>query len=229
MTHRFITLTNAVPGDEAGYAQWYVAQHLHDFLQIPGVLGGQFFTAADPERARWRHMGLYEVDDGEIPRIFEASNARAGGPQMPLHPMDRDSFYFLVAAPAVELAGVEAAEANCRLLALSRPLEGREQDLVRWYETQHFSDMLRVPGILGAQRFDVSPSGRGLEPPWRFAALYSAQAADPKALLGELGARRGTDQMVLTDALDLSVGATILYTALTPHLTAPKQRQTYST
>jgi hypothetical protein len=220
VTYRFITLTNAVPGDEAAFADWYVTHHLNDVVRIPGVLGGQFFAAVEPENARWRHMAVFEVNAAAIPGIFEQMAARAGTAAMPLHAMERESYFFLIAEPAGGWTGADAGGSNCRLLALGRALEGREQEVVDWYEQQHFPDMLRIPGFLGVQRFDVAISGRGNEPPWRFGCLYAAQAEDPATLVQAVAARRGTDQMKVTDALDLSVGVTCLFAAVTPRRTA---------
>lgn len=216
MAYRFITLTNAVPGDEAGYQSWYLEQHLNDIVLIPGVLNGQFFTAVEPETARWRYIAVFEVDGDQVAGIFDAMGRQAGTPQMPLHPMHRESYFFLVGEPVGSQRGVAAQDANCKLLALSRPAEGREQDLVDWYETRHFDDMVRIPGVRNAQRFALRPSGRGNAAPWTLAALYDARANEPKELLQSIRARRGTADMQLTDALDTSVEVACLYKALSP-------------
>jgi hypothetical protein len=221
------TLTNPVAGREEEYARWYMDRHLPDILKIPGVMNGQFFEIAQPEGARWRHHAFYEVADGRIPEVLGEIGKRANGPQMPLSDaMDAETVMFLTAAsigpwttaPGASPAAVE--DADCRLLALSNPIAGREADFEAWYDDQHVPDVLRVEGFVGAQRFAIDPTGRRGPPPWSRLCTYAAKRQPPLALLKDIGARAGTDEMPITDALDRASGFTGLFAALTPRLKA---------
>jgi hypothetical protein len=227
VTHRFITLTNPVAGREAEYAAWYADRHIKDMLTIPGVLGGQFFEAAVPTGARWRHLAVYEIEAGGIDGIFAEVGRRRGSPRMPLtSAMDGSTLMFMIAVPIAGWVTAEGASpqagdgANCRLVALGSPLVGREADFERWYVEQHLPDMLRMPGFVGAQRFRIEPSGRGTAPSWKHLALYAAESDAPERLLDELRTRAGTPAMRLSDALDRTAGMTAVFVAATPHLQA---------
>ncbi|EEA02613.1 conserved hypothetical protein [Burkholderia sp. H160] len=99
------------------------------------------------------------------------------------------------------------------LLALTNCVPGQESEFERWYDEQHLSDALNVPGVISAQRFRTVD---GLQAPlsWRFLTLYELETSDPAALLQELGQRIGTPLMPLTDAMDVSnAGAAVLESA----------------
>jgi hypothetical protein len=217
MAQRLITLSNPVAGDEAGYAAWYANQHLHDVIRVPGVLGGQFFTAADPANARWRHLAVYEIEDPAA--VVSGIQARRGTPEMPLHELDKETLVFFTAEPLGPWVGADERSANCRLLAISKAKPGQEAAFDAWYDGQHIPDMLRIPGFTGAQRFRTR-SRDGGELTWPYAALYAAQADEPLGLLKSIGARAGTDEMPISDALDRTVGVTTLFVAATPHHTS---------
>ena len=226
MTCRIVTLSNAISTRADDYARWYVDQHLGDVLNVPGVLGGQFFQAA-AEASRWRHLAVYEIEDGGAPDVIAELGRRRGSSDMPItDAMDTDSLVFIIAKPlggwrtaGAASAGDETA-AQCRLIALSNAVAGREQDFEQWYDEQHLPDVLRIPGFVGAQRFEIQPSGRGTPPAWSRLAIYAAASEDPGVLLAEIGKRAGTAEMPITDALDRTSGFTGLFTALTPHRSA---------
>ena len=48
------------------------------------------------------------------------------------------------------------------LIALTNPVEGREQEFNEWYDNQHVPDFLALPGCVSAQRFKLlrDPDGR---------------------------------------------------------------------
>ena len=48
-----------------------------------------------------------------------------------------------------------------RLVALSSPLPGREEEYERWYDEQHIPDCLKLDGFLSAQRFRIEGKPAG--------------------------------------------------------------------
>jgi len=81
---------------------------------------------------------------------------------------------------------------------------GRESDLAQWYTDQHIPDLLRIPGIEAARRFDLEavklPPGIAIP---TSLTVYDFDGDIP-AIQAELAARQGTPEMVWTDALDSS-------------------------
>lgn len=100
-----------------------------------------------------------------------------------------------------------------KFLVFSNPVAGREDDYNAWYDDVHLGDVCRVPGVLGATRYDlVDTSGDDAPAPaHRYLAVYDLDpAVAPAEVLGVLMARFGTPDMAASDALDLAtIGMTV--------------------
>jgi hypothetical protein len=90
-----------------------------------------------------------------------------------------------------------------KLLVFSNPHPGRDEDFNDWYDQVHMKDLLDIPGVVGAQRYKLHPTGAPNEPVQRYLTIYEIEGAI-EPVLGELGARAGTERMVISDALDPS-------------------------
>lgn len=78
-THLIIFNSNATPGREADFADWYEKVHLPQITAVPGVRSGRMFaaTADSPTRPAEAFMAVYEVEDPaaffqEMDRMREA-------------------------------------------------------------------------------------------------------------------------------------------------------------
>lgn len=87
-----------------------------------------------------------------------------------------------------------------KLVVLTNPVAGQEDDFNEWYDNVHLEDVLEVPGVVGAERFRV----RSGADTWRYMAIYDLDCDDPEALQETLVARAGTDIMPISDAMDMS-------------------------
>lgn len=88
--------------------------------------------------------------------------------------------------------------AQYRLIALSNAKDGREAEFNDWYDKVHLPDMLKVPGIISGERLvNILPAAH------KFIAIFDVETESLEALAGEIQARAGTDQMVVSDALDI--------------------------
>jgi hypothetical protein len=89
-------------------------------------------------------------------------------------------------------------------IALTRAAEGREAEFDRWYDERHLADVAKVPGVVGARRFNMlwQKSEELDAPEWRSLAIYEIEADDPQSVLKDIVARSGTELMPLTDALN---------------------------
>ena len=87
-------------------------------------------------------------------------------------------------------------------VVLTNPIEGREDEYNEWYSGVHLTDVLKVPGIVAAQRFKLSDAQRDAPPlPYRYLALYEIETDDLNHTLAVLRQRAGTSAMVISNAI----------------------------
>lgn len=89
--------------------------------------------------------------------------------------------------------------AKFKMLVLSNPVDGRDEEFNRWYDDVHLDDVFKVPGVVGAERFRFR-SGEG----FKYLAIYELDCDDPAQVEQELMTRAGTDAMTMSDAFDMS-------------------------
>jgi len=89
------------------------------------------------------------------------------------------------------------------LIVLTNPAEGREDEYNTWYSDTHLADVLRVPGVVAAQRFRKTVSQRDAGPyPWDYLAIYDCETDDVRQVIDALRQRSGTPEMPISSALD---------------------------
>ena len=72
-----------------------------------------------------------------------------------------------------------------------------------------YPDVLNVPGFVCAQRFRLADTQNdGNEKAYKYLALYEIETSDLPGVFKELAARRGTADIVMSDAIDPK-GATL--------------------
>jgi hypothetical protein len=83
------------------------------------------------------------------------------------------------------------------MIVLTNPIEGRDAEFNHWYDNIHLRDVVAIPGVTGARRFEgVVPSD------CKYAAIYDLECDDPQSVLNEITARWKTDRMPTSDAFD---------------------------
>jgi hypothetical protein len=107
--------------------------------------------------------------------------------------------------------------AKYRLMTMVTAKDGDDAALNDWYENQHVPDLLKVPGVVAAQRFRVHDSALP-QPAWRYISIFELDVDDPATVMAEIGKRSGTDQMPLKMVFELQSMA--LYEAISPRRTA---------
>jgi hypothetical protein len=95
--------------------------------------------------------------------------------------------------------------AKYTFVVLSNPTTpGQEAEYNEWYNKIHIPDVLNVPGFVAAQRFRLADAQfADGAPAHRYLALYEIDTDDIKGSLKELQKRVGTDDMVMSDAIDM--------------------------
>jgi hypothetical protein len=92
---------------------------------------------------------------------------------------------------------------------MTRPHHGQERAYNHWYSSTHVHDLLAIPGIAGAQRFQrEAATGHACEGP-PYLAIYVF--TDTQLAIDGIVARRGTSLMPSTTALDRSASVAVVY------------------
>ncbi|GAC1401256.1 MAG: hypothetical protein NVS4B6_31900 [Mycobacterium sp.] len=106
-------------------------------------------------------------------------------------------------------------------IALTNPIEGEDEAFNDWYDTQHLPEVLDVPGVVSAQRYDIAdlpvPDDADLPaqlppPTHRYMVIYELDN-DPAVVMAEFLKRVMAGTLSLGEWLDLS---TISLTGWTP-------------
>lgn len=93
-------------------------------------------------------------------------------------------------------------------IVFSNPVEGRDDDFNEWYDKVHIPDLLAVPGMLSAQRYDLRDAAmyhaEGQTPPeHRYCVIYEMEG-DVDAILAKIQDEVMAGRMVMHDSLDMT-------------------------
>ena len=105
--------------------------------------------------------------------------------------------------------------AHYKLVVLSNPTEGKEDEYNDWYTNQHLGDVVAIPGYVSAQRFKLRHP-MGFEHTHQYLAIYEVETDDPDAAIAALQARRGTELMAVSETLDRSTTRAGLFEICSP-------------
>jgi hypothetical protein len=88
-------------------------------------------------------------------------------------------------------------------LVFSNPYEGKDDEFNEWYDNVHLPEVLAVPGMISAERFDLRPLAReaGTTPEFRYLAIYELEG-DPDVILAKIGEGVQSGTIVLSDTFD---------------------------
>jgi hypothetical protein len=97
---------------------------------------------------------------------------------------------------------------NNLMLVFSNPVAGEDDQYNAWYDNIHLGDVLKVPGVVGAKRYDLveMPSLDGEPtpaPPHRYLAVYELDG-DPASVMAELIVRVESGAIVIDESFDLT-------------------------
>jgi hypothetical protein len=98
-------------------------------------------------------------------------------------------------------------------VVFTRPVDGQEAEYNRWYTEQHVRDLLRIPGVIAAQRFKLAQPDAGAPAP--YLAVYEIETDDVNQTLAQIASRAGTPAMPISPALDIKAVTALVYEAIT--------------
>ncbi|MDT5360118.1 MAG: hypothetical protein QOC69_1880, partial [Mycobacterium sp.] len=115
----------------------------------------------------------------------------------------------------------KVAMAENRFVVLSNPIEGEDDTFNKWYDEVHVPEVLDVPGVVAAQRYDLSelkvPDDPDLPaqlppPTHRYLVIYELDR-EPDAVMANFLERVMSGKLSLGETLDLT---TVSMTGWTP-------------
>jgi len=89
-------------------------------------------------------------------------------------------------------------------VVLVNPAEGMDEQFNEWYMRTHLPDVLKVPGFVSGQRFEIAHAQtRKAKPPypWKYMTVFQVETDDLQGSLDELMARAHTPAMQMSPAL----------------------------
>lgn len=95
--------------------------------------------------------------------------------------------------------------ARYSMLVYSNPVEGKEEEYMKWYREVHIPDMCRIPGVVRCTLYKVSDNQYGLTQekyPYSYVNNMEMETDDFMGLLMEMGKRRMSGENVWSDAID---------------------------
>jgi hypothetical protein len=91
--------------------------------------------------------------------------------------------------------------AKYRMIAFSRPIEGRENDYNEWYQNVHMPQVVSLDGFVSARRYKLAQHLQG-EASLPYAAIYKIETDDLGTMLGHFVAAAKSGQLRRSDAVD---------------------------
>ena len=109
--------------------------------------------------------------------------------------------------------------AKCKLIALTTPVAGREDEFHDWYQNIHLPEVLALPGGVSAQRFKLVAKMIGNDTnPWL--AIYDFECDDPMVTLGAMGEAAGSGKLTQSTASDMATTYTAFFMEHGPEVKA---------
>ncbi len=90
---------------------------------------------------------------------------------------------------------------QCKLIALTSPIAGREQDYHEWYNNVHLPELVNGLGLQGAQRYELVAKMIGADTN-QFLAIYDVETDDPDGFMGRMGAFAQSGGMTVSDTTE---------------------------
>jgi len=174
----FLVLQNAQPGRDRDHTYWYLADHLGDVAQVPGMIRGTYATA---DEEQWRHLGYYLID-GEPGPVFEEVLRRSFTGAWKL--ADTLDFRGMMRSIGVQRGGFERdgagqAAGDSVMVVLVNPLEADATALLEWSASTAFAEAVSLPAVTAARMFELVPHGEIKKAyPYSFALVCDLASAD---------------------------------------------------
>jgi len=97
-----------------------------------------------------------------------------------------------------------------KMLVMSRPVAGREEDYNDWYQNIHLAELTALPGFRSARRYRLARTlVEGDAHP--YLAVYDIETEDIDAVLDRLRSAAAQNELDMSDSLDTSDTRALVY------------------
>ncbi|WP_099021544.1 DUF4286 family protein [Mycolicibacterium palauense] len=105
-------------------------------------------------------------------------------------------------------------------VTFSNPVEGREDEFNEWYDNVHIPELLAIPGMVSATRYDLHDSDTyrmegGLAPEHRYLTIYEMEG-DVNTIMAKIVEGVASGNIVMSDSLDLQASRMSFWSARGP-------------
>jgi hypothetical protein len=195
--HISLVFTNAAPGRDDAFNEWYGNGHVQEcLLNLPGFTTGRRYALNPVQRSGpgegqpspWKYLAMYELEGEDVAAMHQATEdfKDAGGftPHDGSLALGHAAWVYTPLGPRVTREDVHATTPNLGsgehlFLAFTKPAPGREADLLSWYEVHLPEVVEHFPGIVTGQRYAAHADQRiGMTPLWDYLALYDMRVDD---------------------------------------------------
>ena len=97
-----------------------------------------------------------------------------------------------------------------KMMVMSRPVAGREDEYNDWYQNVHLKELVALPGFKSAQRFRYA---RNLVEgdAYPYMSIYEIETDDIDAVLNALRGTAERGALTMSDAIDLTDTSAVVY------------------
>ncbi len=100
------------------------------------------------------------------------------------------------------------------LVVMTQSVPGQEDEYHEWYNGVHIPELLAVPGIVAAQRFEAVPGATGHTAPQQYLAIYEFDIDPEDAMKAMREARSKPGAQPPSAALDTSSSVMYAFRAI---------------
>ena len=109
-------------------------------------------------------------------------------------------------------------------IVFSNPAEGKDDEFNDWYDNVHIPDLLAIPGMLSAQRYNLHDAEvyrmeGGMPPEHRYCLIYEMEG-DVDAIMNKIQQEVAEGRISMADCLDMSSWRLSFWDARGPKVTA---------
>ncbi|MCR4441666.1 MAG: hypothetical protein QHH10_05895 [Peptococcaceae bacterium] len=157
--------------NEDEFNDWYETEHIPERMKIPGFLSAERYLAINKEKTS---VAIYDLSSVDVLRGPEYK-AIAGNNYSPWTKRIQSRVSGFLRYEAVQVnPGTQVAPGGAGGLLLVGYNVGpeAEDEVNRWYETEHIPALLQVEGVLSARRY------RCVDGPHKYLAVYHLTAPE---------------------------------------------------
>lgn len=170
-----------IPTDiEPEFNRWYDEEHMRDMGAFPGILSTRRYRIVDGGP---KYLAMYELEDPGVVERQEYQYISGWSPTADPLSIRMSKQYFntirgvyqhLLTLPSPEPTDVSGARGL--LLRGLNIDKAHEEEFEDWYVTEHIPNLSRVPGVVRARRYMLSPEASNLKGnPAPYMAVYEVE------------------------------------------------------